>query len=144
MVDHWTRNGVAPPLPGVDAAAIAAFERRFGVRLPADVRKYFLTTNGTGDFMDGAFFSFWPLQRVKPLHEMWMSVGPVRAAYPGCFVFADHSVRRCEFAVRLGDSPQRAGPVFRISESSNPSGEQVAPSFVDFMERYMEEPEVVL
>ena len=144
LVDHWTLNGVAPPLPGVDPGAIVAFEQRFHVRLPADVRQYFLTTNGTGDFLDPALFSFWPLQRVKPLHEAWANVGRGRAAYPGCFVFADHSVRGSIYAVRFGENGQRSGPVFRVTEASNPSGEQVAPSFVEFVEQYLEEPQFVL
>ena len=56
--------------------AIAAFEARYGIRLPADIREYFLKINGVFD-MGG-----WVV--IKPLDE-WQSFEEIRHTYPTGF-----------------------------------------------------------
>ena len=58
--------------PGVQPPAIQAFEARYGVTLPSDMREYFLTIDGMEDELDPGLNRFWPLHMVKPVEdELW-------------------------------------------------------------------------
>src|SRR5689334_1384706 len=67
---YWSERGLTPA-PGVSAEDLAAFEARYGLRLPPEVRLYFTTVNGVLGGRDGAWDSdliaFWPLADVQPL-----------------------------------------------------------------------------
>ena len=79
MVEHWRSSGVKLRPPATEAG-IVAFEQRFGVRLPLDMRHYFLLTDGM-DYgaWDNNNFSFWELERLRPLAEQLPE--PIHASY---------------------------------------------------------------
>lgn len=62
--ERWRRDGILHGR-GASEADLAAFERRHGVVLPADLRAYFATTNGTAvgacGMEDGDLLGFWHL-----------------------------------------------------------------------------------
>lgn len=99
----WRRSKIAFR-PGVSATDIAAFESKYGVVMPVDVRAYFIAADGTGDAMDEGLYRFWPLTEVQPVHEVlvsdWFAYSD-RYSYPDCFVFADHCINCWDYALRL-------------------------------------------
>ncbi len=143
--DVWRRSSIAIRR-GVTHEQIAMFEAEYGVRLPLDVRNYFLAADGTGNEMDEGFYRFWPLSELKPVADLLISehhTYPDRFAYPDCFVFADHCVSCWWYAVRLTRDASQPAPVFRVTGDTEP-GEEMAPSFCDFMERYADNPSHII
>ena len=146
IVDRWRSSNIAIR-PGVSPDDIDAFQNKYGVVLPVDVRKYFMTSDGIGDDMDDDNFRFWPLSEVKPVHEELADtehgIYPDRFAYPNCFVFADYCIWCWAYAVKLTDDPTQPAPVFGVTASETP-GQQIAPSFREFMVNYAADPYTVM
>ncbi len=143
--DVWRRSKIVIPR-GVSTKEITAFEAKYGVLLPSDVREYFIMANGTGNDMDEGFYRFWPLAEVQPVHDLLVSerfTYPDRFSYPDCFVFADHCVGCWSYGVRLTKDPTQSAAVFRVT-GSDPPGEQLASSFREFMGRYAENPDSII
>jgi hypothetical protein len=131
---------------GATTNEIAAFEAKYRIILPSDVREYFTAADGTGDDMDEGLYRFWPLSEVQPVHDVLVSdrfTYPDRFAYPDCFVFADHCINCWDYAVRLTKDAKQPAPVFRVTGADQP-GEQMASSFREFMERYAENPDSII
>ncbi|MGH7173720.1 MAG: SMI1/KNR4 family protein [Gemmataceae bacterium] len=136
LVDHWRGAGlfIRPP---VKLEAIKAFESKYSVILPSDMREYFLTVDGMEDELDPGLNRFWPLDMVKPVREELSEQHKDRLAYPGCFVFVDHCIWCFAWAVRLGkDQAVVSGPVTQVTADEVP-GQQIAPSFTAFVEMYL-------
>ncbi|HEX8905448.1 MAG TPA: TonB family protein [Longimicrobiaceae bacterium] len=141
---RWTAEGVAPATPA-SAGDVAAFETRYGVRLPGDVRAYLLALNGAEDgklgAMDDRFLSFWNLAELRPLPEE----APGFANFPGaasCFAFADHLAWSHAYALRLSGDENASAPV---SVLYGPGAViETAPSFRAFLEAYLAGDETVL
>jgi len=146
VIKYWSRCNIAIR-PGVSADAIAAFQSKYHVILPTDVRDYFMATDGTGDDSDDEMYRFWPLAEVKPVHD---ELGDTqhgsyrdRFAYPDCFVFADYCIWCWAYAFKLTDDPTQPAPVFRVT-ASDPPGEQMASSFREFMAQYADDPDNII
>jgi hypothetical protein len=142
VIENWRRSGVNIR-SGVSNDEIAAFESKYGVVMPNEVREYFMTADGTGDDMDEGMYRFWPLAEVKPVHEELRDENPDRWAYPDCVVFADHCISCWDYAIRLTSQPDQSAPVFRVT-GSDPAGEQMAASFREFMKRYADDPDNII
>src|SRR5262249_31612915 len=94
------RKAQSAKLPtGVSAERLEQFESRHGVRLPDDLRSYFLEIDGMGPEdlnppfgWDEDLFRFFPLQEIEPATRQFH---PDRflAEQASYFVFADHSIR---------------------------------------------------
>ena len=136
----WRRSEIVIPR-GVTETEIAAFETKHGVVLSSDVRQYFIAANGTGDDMDEGLYRFWPLAEVRPVHDVLVSerfTYPDRFAYPDCFAFADHCINCWDYAFRLTNDSTQPAPVFRVT-GGDPPGEQMASSFRELMNRYVDD-----
>jgi SMI1 / KNR4 family (SUKH-1) len=143
--DVWRRSKIAIR-PGATQVEISAFEDRYGVTLPSDVRDYFIAADGTGDDMDEGLYRFWPLSEMQPVHDVLNSerfTYPDRFAYPDCFSFADHCINCWDYAVRLTDDPTQPAPVFRVTGGDQPR-EQIASSFREFMDCYADNPNNII
>lgn len=143
ILARWRRQGrEVPPPPSADD--VRAFEERYAVRLPDAVREYFLTAGGLGQYdPDADLFCFWRLGEVKPVHEELGPNYPDRLEYPGHFVFADYGLWCWAYAVKLTADPTQPDPVRRVTGGAEP-GEVVAPSFLEFMTRYANDPDSIL
>ena len=127
---------------GAGADEIAAFERRYNIRLPDDVRAYFERVNGVVGGRDGAWddemIALWELSDVRPLNEeIENCLTPSAEQY---FVFADWSIWAHGYALRLSAAEKEA-PIFI---ASNPQVERVADSFDDFLRGYIRREPLVL
>lgn len=142
LVELWRDFGVTIR-PPARPETIHAFESRYGVTLPDDLRAYFLTVDGIEGELDSGTNRFWPLEMVKPVEEELSERHGDRTAYPGCFFFADHCIWCFAWAVRLDrESAAVSGPVFLVTASDTP-GHQIAPSFAAFVEMYLLDPDSV-
>ena len=83
--------------------------------------------------MDSDLYRFRPLGDVRPVATELSEINPDRLAYPDCFVFADHCISCWMYAVKITRDPNQPAPVFRVTGDDEP-GEQMAESFVAFME----------
>jgi hypothetical protein len=70
LTEKWRSDGLAIPA-GVSQETINQFENERGVKLPDDMREYFLAVNGMGEKgpWDDDVFSFWPLNEVRSIKE---------------------------------------------------------------------------
>ncbi|MBI1851930.1 MAG: SMI1/KNR4 family protein [Planctomycetes bacterium] len=132
---RWIEQRLAhgPPASPED---ISAFEARYRVRLPADLRAYFMTLNGSHDASAGPcdedLISFWHLAELRPFDEP--GAGPPLPPSDSLFVFADWSINALLWAVQLSGDSNSSLPVFLVGGESPV---EVAPSFAAFLEGYL-------
>ncbi|MFO0808902.1 MAG: SMI1/KNR4 family protein [Gemmataceae bacterium] len=148
---RWQAAGIAPR-PGAAAADIDAFERRHGVRLPAEVREFYAHVDGMPPgAWDEDLLSFWPLAEVGPVPALLSGCrgipdyGGIERSLPDAgsyFVFADHSIWVHVYAVRLSADPSAPCPVVWIAGGS--TWAEMAMSFGEFLRRYADDPRQVL
>ena len=139
---EFLRTQGLTPHGGASEAEIVAFERRYGARLPADVRAYFAQVNGVVGGRDGAWddemIALWELRDVRPLSEEVESCQTPEAEQ--CFVFGDWSIWAHGYAIRLAIT-ERVSPVYIAFE---PHVERVAESFTEFLQGYVRRDHAVL
>ena len=149
---RWQLAGVRPR-PGAISGEIDAFEQRYGVRLPYEMREFYSESDGMpcGEW-DNEQLSFYSLAEVYPVPVVLPSGKDGVPDYTGInfalpdaasyFVFADYSFRLHVYAVRLSADPSAACPVVWIAGGDR--WEVQAGSFGEFLRRYAEEPGQVL
>jgi len=138
LLAHWGERGF-PAAPGASEAEIAAFEGRYQIRLPPDLRAYFAMADGMADseqYEDAPFAVFFPLGQVVPLDE----IAPDNAARvldaPGeYFAFADVNYTAKAYAVRLGGEAEGRHPVVVLDQTDYdaPKLSTVAGGFTGFV-----------
>jgi hypothetical protein len=136
----WLRQGVGLN-PGASADDLAAFEARYHVRLPSDLRDYFAAVNGFGGSgfgTDGEGITFLGLGEVKPLSEYWSPDVPDADDY---FVLADFDISAHVYAIRLLNNSGAGNPVVVVYDGRPV---EVAGSFSEFAEGYLENNNAVL
>jgi hypothetical protein len=110
---------------GATDEQLRALEQKHGVRLPADMRAFYAFMNGAGP--DGEYvFTFWPLEEIR----LTTVIGQ-----PNWFVFADHSVSVCEYAIKLAVDGFGSSNVYCPEVRRT-----VAASFSDFLRRCLDDP----
>jgi hypothetical protein len=143
MIQGW-RNEDIPILPGVDEARIADFERRYGIKLPADMREYFLTVNGMGHHYDDEnFFRFWPFEEVASVEDYQPELMKVLPECAGHFFFFDYSIDLFMYAIRLRDSESSAPQIAKVYPqipTNECSFDVFSGSFTEFLKMYVNNP----
>ena len=140
---HWLSQGVLP-VAGVSKQDVLSFEAKFGVKMPADMREYFLTTNGLeSDAIEGGgWFRFWPLEDLKPLDTEIRYIDQVRYSHlknpSSYFCFADFMIKSEVFSIQMLPSEQLRNPVLGFNGSLR------ADCFTHFIEQYIRDPKSVL
>jgi SMI1 / KNR4 family (SUKH-1) len=135
----WLRQGIKLR-PGAVVDDFTAFEGRYNVRLPEDMREYFAAVNGFDGsehwMTDDELITFLGLDEIKPLSEYW---SPFVADSDGYFVFADHSLSAHVYAIRL-DTSCRENEVVVVYDRLI----KVAGSFSEFITSYLDKNHTVL
>ncbi len=91
---------------------LQAFERRWLVQLPPQLRHYFMAVDGTGSLCgDNEEFAFWMLSEVRPVRELFESESDTIPH--GLFAFADYFLEVHLYAVDLSPGPG-AGSVWLV------------------------------
>jgi len=141
LKEYWSRD-VVFMRPGATASQIEAFEERYGVFVPADLRDYFETVNGfdlskTG-FCDNNCFSFFPIEEVVPVdNEYWQN--PDAEPY---FILVDFMIASAVYAIRLAGDANSESPVFVVYPRDRPI--RIASSFSEFAEGYLKGEDSIL
>ena len=140
--EHWRRLDDCLNMQPASALEIQGFEERYQVKLPALLREYFLTLNGTkvGAFGtdDGKYNGFWHLDQIRTLAEEFPDTPLPGAGH--LFVFADCLLWSWAWAIHLANAQPAPDPVFIISQGTR----QIAGSFDEFLRRYLAGDEGVL
>lgn len=146
LADHWKSLGVTPN-PPVSESRIDEFGLRHGVTVPGDFRAFYTFCDGIESTDDG-LNAFWPLAEIDRVPAKLSDFSGV-PNYSGIadnlpnandyFVFADHSIWVCVYAIMLTGDRNAATPVIWIGDGR--SFETIADSFTDFWLRYMALPD---
>jgi hypothetical protein len=145
LMGYWMQQGLRIRT-GVSFQEIDSFESRYRVRLPADLRSYYVTIDGMEEGeTDPNVFWFLPLKAVKSIPEELAHFGGIpdyrditrSLADPHrWFVIVDYLITSAVYAIRLSATDEST-PVLWISGSRH---RIVAPSFSGFLEAYLENP----
>lgn len=142
MIERWRSHGIAIPA-GVDESAIADFETRYGVKMPNDMREYFVAVNGMGEYgtCDEEMFCFFPLQHVQSIAE-WVPDRLHKFQHSAeYFLFADHSISLPSFAIRLDRQQNTVNPLASVfSDFGHLLVQNFYTSFSDFLSQYLNDP----
>ena len=139
-----------PSNHGVSENRITAFEHQHKIRMPADLRHYFMTINGTAGAYAYGIIRFWSLDEFKSVAEEVGSAKArsnlVKAAYhelfkgvESCFVFADYLHESQFYAIHLSLCESSEANQIIILDGSAPL--EVADNFSDFIDTYITSPE---
>jgi hypothetical protein len=113
---------------------VNAFETVHSIKVPDDLRAYFLRFNGVEE--DPDMFCFWPLSRlasvlsISGLSKATASLREVDRYY----VFADYMIESYYYAIYLGDNPSVQHSVILPDFPKHPV---IASNFSDFLELYL-------
>ena len=120
--------------------SLALFEQRQGVLLPAALRAYLLTLNGTGEeafirFTSLAEFTPLPalladLHRASPYHQLLTTL----PAPEQVFVFAEYIFFLYAYAIRLSPTPTAQNEVYLLCGGEY---QLLSPSFSAFLALYL-------
>lgn len=130
--------------PGVTSEALAAFESKYHVSLPADLRDYFLAVNGMADGVsDDALIRFWSLNEVKPITEGAPDYSDPSYSEDAAslFLFADFCIWSHAYAIRLSADGDGPNPVLAIGGEKP---EKVFASFSELVSSYLRDPDRLL
>ncbi len=112
-----------------------AFENKYDVRLPDDLKDYFATVDGFDDSdSDENLFTFLPLAEVIPLDESWSLETPEAKSY---FVFIDYCISAHVYAIRLTNDISLGNPVITTYVKPDENPIQIAGSFSEFVQGYL-------
>ena len=141
LKEHWLDNGCSVPT-AVTEVQILAFEKTYRLRMPSDLRNYFLTMDGSGESLGSDMFSFWPLSTMEPLSDyLTEGIYTDRLDYPNCFIFADWCVNSHMYLIELSATSLRNPVSIYAGNGRNPP---ISQAFDDFIDLYLENWETVL
>ena len=124
---RWAAHAVHTAPPATEAELVA-FETRYGVRLPSDLRSYFAELGGMDPRAVPAYdrqgFAIWPLTEVRPAESG-----------SRMFVFADYLNWSWAYAIELDVTADRPHPIALLG-AARPQ-QPVADSFTAFVDLYL-------
>lgn len=130
LAEHWRKQRElgrnAPPTP----RAIAEFEARHALSLPADFRTYLLTLNGLPEARHDHDWD-----NVDAEGFVFHALASLRAAAPSnrYFVFATNAIFLTDYAICLDASSAHHGEVVAVSTGLH----ELAPDFSEFVGLYV-------
>ncbi len=132
LKQFWLQQGIKLKL-GASEIELFAFENKYNVRLPEDLKDYFSTVNGFDDSdVDGEYITFLSLEEIEPLSINWSQADEAKSY----FIFADYSISCHVYAIKLTEDTKFDNPIF-IDFNDNKSPTQIADSFSEFAQSYI-------
>jgi SMI1 / KNR4 family (SUKH-1) len=124
---------------GASLGELESFEKANEVKLPADLRDYFLSVNGMpGGVTDNAMIRFWPLNEVISLPKGAPDYANKNyIENPSSFyLFADYSIWAHAYAIHLASSPSEANEILLVG-GKNPI--VLFRSFSELVDNYLKD-----
>jgi hypothetical protein len=138
LVEYWRRQHVIPAAVTATPEDIVQWEEKFGVRLPLDIREYFIRVNGisNGEHLEFGddMMSFLPLSAMVP-EAQWSD----NHNEPGVFVFVDYLINSYWWCVRLTPDVAEHTQVFVRGTRLK----LVASSLEEFLRAYMSDSKAI-
>ncbi len=119
-----------------DEQEIANFETKYKVRLPNDVKEYFLKINGAS--MHGGFIALEPLDQWGLMAEWQFGGAKIDKWIPEVnkyFRFGNYDISVWHWIIKLDSDPNAETPVFVLYENFT----QIADSFSNFLQKFRTE-----
>lgn len=143
LKERWSSQNVETN-PGVTENDLKAFEPKYAVSFPSDLRDYFLTINGMAEGVsDVALIRFWPLNEVKPIPEAandYADPSYIPDA-ESLFLFADYCIWSHAYAIRLSSSCDASNSIVIIGDE-RPT--VMFNSFSELVAEYLKDPDRLL
>lgn len=136
LVAYWSRLG-GNLRSGASEEELVAFEDRYQVQLPNDLRVTLAAVNGCEEWDDN-MITFLSLGEILPIKEYWKGYWPDEPEY---FAFAEHLLDSFAFAIRL--LPQR-GAENSVAVFYERTPIKVASSFSEFIGGYLTDNRAIL
>ena len=140
LKQFWLHQGIKLRR-GATEEEFAAFELKYNIRLPADLREYLATIDGFDGsehwMTDNEVITFLGLDEMKPVSEYWSRDVADANNY---FVFADYSLAVHVYAIRLSSNSSDSNDVVVLYDRPV----KLARSFSEFVIGYLENCESVL
>jgi hypothetical protein len=150
LKECWLQSG-SKIVPGATPEETEAFEERYGVSLPAEVRDYFAVVGGMEEGnTDDLVMEFFPLHAVTSVPEElgdWGGIPDYRRIVDTldeaehCFVFIDYMFRSHVYALRFSSDALERSPVVWICGAENAI---IADSLTEFLGAYLADPYSIL
>jgi hypothetical protein len=139
LLQHWARSSVSLR-PPVTRKEIEAFEQRYSIKLPDEIRDYYLAADGFAapNDQDENGFCFWPLTRVCPVASYEngrLSTEDTK----DCFLFADYLSECWSYAFCVGSRSLNVGVCIVGTADGRPIW--IAQGFSEFVELYVRDDE---
>jgi hypothetical protein len=136
LLTYWKRRGIFPATHRATPLEIAAWEQKYGLRLPTDLREYVMRVNGflhaeTLEF-DNQGNSLLPLSAMVP-EEEWAS----RPSHFQRFVFADHMIQCSWWCFRLSTDFTETTAFYLGGQMTLGHDRLIASSVEEFLELYI-------
>lgn len=143
LKNHWLSQRIEIN-PGVSREELNAFESKYQVSLPSDLRDYFLKVNGMAEGVsDDALIRFWSLNEVKPIPEEapdFSDPSYIQEAET-LFLFADYCIWSHAYAIRLSSDSESPSPIIVIGGETPV---RMFESFSDLVSNYLCDPDRLL
>ena len=120
--------------PPCSIIEIEAFEQKYNVKLPLDLKSFFLCFNGTGLGNFGhSGYAFSSIQEFKPWLQESNLTNDEKKLYKNCFVLADYMMWSWGYIIDL--TPEN-NIVYSVLDVAYPKN-IVAKNFSEFIEKYL-------
>jgi SMI1 / KNR4 family (SUKH-1) len=142
LIAKWKAAKVPIQSPCTETE-INAFESRFAVTVPDDLKHFLILANGTSSLvLDNDGYAFWSLNEFKPVssmeHQESINWPEDTKKY---FCFMDWLLNSDVFAISLYPNQSGTNPIIRVFDKSQTV---LAQSFTDFVEKYLANPDFAL
>jgi len=143
LKEYWAAQKLQLGRP-VTVQELHQFEERNRVNMPRDLREYWTTVGGMADIeMDQNLFSFLPFDELVRLTDEPLDPKVILGLEDpeSCFFLGHYLIWSHSYLIRLYPSLRDENQVLCYSAGSNPCSHVIAPTFTQFAEFYLRDPE---
>ncbi len=142
LKQHFIDDGVEVNEPASEKE-VESFQEKYNVKIPDDLKEYFLTFNGTGQGnFGGSGYAFFSLSEFELICETSDLASSEKEMYANCFALSDYMIWCWGYVIRLTPDLGK-NDVLSIYLESSPNP-KVANSFSEFIALYLDAPDDII
>jgi CDP-diacylglycerol--glycerol-3-phosphate 3-phosphatidyltransferase len=124
--------------PGTPASQklFESVERRYGVRLPADVKRNYLIMNGAETYTDASWMRFWPIEEWRPACTEFPNDHVASSLPEQMLICADYAIECVYYVIDLNNKSSTFGYVFGLGSTHSAIA---AKTFSEFVMRVIQD-----